>query len=90
MLEIPAALSLLEDRGVEHEVRLYLKTPPSPDEVLALAGRIGRALREILRRQETPYRELTWQRPMTRRWRGRWPRTRSCWNARSSTPALAR
>jgi arsenate reductase len=52
------ALSLLEDRGVEHEVRLYLKAPPSPDEVLALAGRIGRALREILRRQETPYREL--------------------------------
>jgi arsenate reductase len=40
------------------EVRLYLKAPPSPAEVLALAGRIGRPLREILRRQEAPYREL--------------------------------
>jgi arsenate reductase-like glutaredoxin family protein len=81
MLEIPAALSLLVDRGVEHEVRLYLKTPPSPDEVLALAARIGRPLREILRRQEAPYRAGTWQMPMTQRWRGPWPRTRSCWNA---------
>jgi arsenate reductase len=64
-----AALSLLEDRGVEPEVRLYLKTPPTPGGAGA-GRRIGRPLREILRRKEAPYRELTSPRRMTRRWRG--------------------
>jgi arsenate reductase len=56
--------------GVEHEMRLYLKTPPSPQEVLALAARIGRPLREILG-PGTPYREAESRMPMTQRWHGR-------------------
>jgi arsenate reductase len=53
-----AALALLVDRGVAHDVRLYLNAPPTPDEVLALAARIGRPLGEILRTGEAPYRAL--------------------------------
>jgi arsenate reductase len=52
-----AALGLLVERGVAHDVRLYLKTPPSPQEVLDLAARIGRPLRDILRTSEAAYRE---------------------------------
>jgi arsenate reductase len=53
-----AALALLAERGIEPEIRLYLKTPPTVPEVLALADRLGRPLREILRRKEPPYRAL--------------------------------
>ena len=52
-----AALALLVERGVEHDVRLYLKDPPSAEEVLALASRTGRPLRDILRTGEAAYRD---------------------------------
>jgi arsenate reductase len=53
-----AALELLNGKGVEPRVVLYLEAPPTPeriDEVLRLLGMDPRAL---MRKNETPYREL--------------------------------
>jgi arsenate reductase len=85
-----AALALLEDRGVEPEVRLYLKAPPSARRGAGAGRAPGPPLREILRRKEAPYRELGLAVADDAALARRWPRTRSCWNAPSSTPARAR
>ncbi|AHM05858.1 Arsenate reductase [Roseibacterium elongatum DSM 19469] len=49
---------LLADRGVAHAIRLYLKEPPSAEEVMGLANRIGRPVSEIVRTKEKAYRAL--------------------------------
>ncbi len=53
-----AAKALLEARGLDFELRLYLKEPPSAEEVTALAARIGKPLTEVLRRSEPPFKTL--------------------------------
>lgn len=44
-----AALALLQQRGVDHEVREYLKQPLSLDELRILKARLGRPPAEWLR-----------------------------------------
>ena len=51
-------LELLRERGIEPEVVEYLKTPPSREEVKALAARAGVPVRELLREKAPPYAEL--------------------------------
>ena len=52
-----ATLKLLQDRGIEPEVRLYLENPPDADELRRLLGMLGLAPRELMRRGESEYRE---------------------------------
>ena len=52
------AMKLLDDKGVAYAIRLYLKEPPSAEEVMGLANRIGKPVSEIVRTKEKTYRDL--------------------------------
>lgn len=52
------ALELIEARGLQPTVIRYLETPPSPDELAALLGKLGISARELLRSGEDEYRNL--------------------------------
>ncbi len=51
-------LAMIRQSGVEPVVIEYLKTPPSRQEIVDLANRIGVPLRALLREKGTPYAEL--------------------------------
>ena len=51
-------LKLLEDKGLEPTVILYLETPPSPDELLEILIMMDKGARDIIRKGEAPYKEL--------------------------------
>ena len=51
-------LALIRHAGIEPEVVEYLKTPPSKEELRALAAATGEPLRALLREKGTPYAEL--------------------------------
>lgn len=51
------ALLLLQDRGVEVDVRLYLQDAPDRGELEQLLARLGLQARELLRKGEADYRE---------------------------------
>lgn len=51
-------LALIEEAGITPKVVLYLKTPPSRDELKALVKKTGVPLRGLLRRRGTPFDEL--------------------------------
>ncbi len=53
-----ATLALLRERGLEPRIVEYLKTPPSADEVRALARKLGRPVAALLRRKEPEYARL--------------------------------
>jgi len=53
-----AALKLLEERGANVTIVRYLEAPPSPKELKALVKKLGIAPRELIRTNETRYREL--------------------------------
>lgn len=52
-------LAMIRQSGEEPTVIEYLKTPPSRQEVAALAEKIGVPLRALLREKGTPYAELS-------------------------------
>lgn len=49
------ALALLRERGMEPRVVEYLKTPPSRDELKAIAQATGEPLRALLRTKQPEY-----------------------------------
>jgi arsenate reductase (glutaredoxin) len=51
-------LALLQERGIEPEVVLYLETPPSQKQVLELIGLLGGDPLVLVRKGEEPYRRL--------------------------------
>jgi arsenate reductase len=51
-------LALIREAGIEPEVVLYLKAPPTRDELTALLAKMGVGPRAILRKKGTPYEEL--------------------------------
>ncbi|MDR3413111.1 MAG: arsenate reductase (glutaredoxin) [Formivibrio sp.] len=51
-------LAMIRNAGIEPQVILYLETPPSRAELVALIDASGLSVREVLRRQGTPYDEL--------------------------------
>jgi arsenate reductase len=51
-------LGLIRDAGIEPDIILYLKTPPSKLELTELLKRLNLRPRDILRRRGTPYDEL--------------------------------
>jgi len=53
-----ATLALLQERGFEPSVRLYLEDPPGRAELRSLLGKLGISARALLRKGEPEYREL--------------------------------
>lgn len=51
-------LDLLRDKGIEPEVVLYLKTPPSRDELVQMIASAGIDVRSAVRKREALYTEL--------------------------------
>jgi arsenate reductase (glutaredoxin) len=51
-------LAMIRQSGVEPEIVLYLKTPPTRDKLKELIEGIGVPVRSILREKGTPYHEL--------------------------------
>ena len=52
------ALALLQDRGVQPAVRLYLQDPPTEAEIVALRNALGLTADEMIRKGEAVYKEL--------------------------------
>lgn len=50
-------LKLLQDKGIEPEIREYLKEVPSADELRALLAKLGISARDLLRKKEAEYKE---------------------------------
>ncbi|MBD9397242.1 arsenate reductase (glutaredoxin) [Pseudomonas sp. PDM11] len=53
-----AALQLLEERGLQPTVVLYLDTPPSAAQLREVLNKLGMPARQLLRSGEDEYREL--------------------------------
>ncbi|MBK9131562.1 MAG: arsenate reductase (glutaredoxin) [Gammaproteobacteria bacterium] len=51
------ALELLRKHGIEPTIVEYLKNPPGKKELKSLLERLGMSPRDLMRRQEAPYRE---------------------------------
>lgn len=51
-------LDLLRDSGVEPEIVLYLKTPPTRDELVTMIADAGIDVRTAVRKRESLYTEL--------------------------------
>lgn len=51
-------LDLLRENGIEPEIVLYLKTPPSRDELAAMISDAGIEVRDAVRKRESLYGEL--------------------------------
>jgi arsenate reductase len=52
-----ATLALLQERGIEPDIRLYLENPPSAAELRELLGLLGLAPRQLLRTGEQEFRD---------------------------------
>lgn len=50
-------LEIIRNAGVEPEVVLYLENAPAAADILALAGRLGRSVADLLRRGESTFKE---------------------------------
>ena len=52
-----ATLQLLQQKGIDPEIVLYLENPPSEGELRDILARLGRRPRELMRKGESEYRE---------------------------------
>ena len=52
-----ATLALLQERGIEPDIRLYLQDPPDSAELEGILALLGRSPRELMRKGEAEYRE---------------------------------
>jgi arsenate reductase len=53
-----ATLALLQERGIEPEIRLYLENPPNAGELRVILGKLGLTARQLMRTGEAEFREL--------------------------------
>ena len=53
-----ATLALLQDRGIDPEITLYLDTPPSVPELRSILAMLGKKPRELMRKGEAEYTAL--------------------------------
>lgn len=53
-----ATLALLQDKGIEPEITLYLETPPDASELESILDLLGLKARDLMRKGEAEYREL--------------------------------
>ena len=52
-----ATLALLQENGIEPEVRLYLQDPPGTAELQDILGKLGMNPRQLMRKGEAEYKE---------------------------------
>jgi arsenate reductase len=52
-----ATLSLLEERGIDPVIRLYLQDPPDAAELGDILALLGKSPRELMRKGEAEYKE---------------------------------
>ncbi len=52
-----AALNLLQEKGVAHEVVEYLKNPPTAEELKAILDKLGMEPQDLMRKGEAEYKE---------------------------------
>ena len=52
-----ATLALLQEQGIEPEIRLYLESPPDADELRSILKKLAKTPRELMRKGEAEYRE---------------------------------
>ena len=52
-----ATLQLLQERGIEPEIVLYLQNPPDRDELSSILKALNRSPRQLMRTGEAEYRE---------------------------------
>lgn len=52
-------LALLEEKGIQPDVVRYLDTPPSASELTAILKQLGKSPRELMRKGESEYKELS-------------------------------
>lgn len=52
-----ATLALLQERGIEPDVRLYLENPPDASELKDILSQLDMSPRQLMRRGEAEYRE---------------------------------
>ena len=52
-----ATLALLQERGIEPEITLYLESPPDAGELRSILQKLGLTARELMRKGEAEYRE---------------------------------
>ena len=52
-----ATLALLQERGIEPDIRLYLEDPPDAAEIGRLLDQLGLEARELMRKGEQAFRE---------------------------------
>jgi arsenate reductase len=52
-----ATLALLEERGIEPEIRLYLQNPPGAEELSNILALLGKKPRDLMRKGEVEYKE---------------------------------
>ena len=50
-------LALLQEQGIEPEIRLYLDSPPNADELHSILKKLGKTPRELMRKGEAEFRE---------------------------------
>ena len=53
-----ATLALLQERGIDPEIRLYLENPPDAAQLRSILGKLGLAARDLVRKGEAEFREL--------------------------------
>ena len=52
-----ATLALLQENGVEPDIRLYLQDPPDASELQGILDKLGKSPRELMRKGEAQYKE---------------------------------
>jgi len=52
-----ATLALIQDRGIEPEITLYLESPPDAAELRSILGKLGLSPREFMRKGEAEYKD---------------------------------
>ncbi|MEE4293807.1 MAG: arsenate reductase (glutaredoxin) [Xanthomonadales bacterium] len=50
-----ATLALLQEQGIEPDIRLYLENPPDADELKSILSQLGKSPRELIRQGEAEY-----------------------------------
>ena len=53
-----ATLALLQERGLNPEITLYLENPPDAEELASILRKLNLQARQLMRRGEAEYREL--------------------------------
>ena len=59
------SLAILNEQGLEPEIRLYLENPPSEEELISILAMLNISARDLLRKGEQDYKALNLANPNT-------------------------